>query len=109
MFFAHRTKQRLRIALAACAVYALVAAAVAVLFPRDGLGFVASFGWWLCAIPIGLAVYVAVEFFGTWSLGLPFWQRMSSSSRILLLVIVISCIAVGAVFVSQLINHHGSL
>ena len=109
MFLAHRTRQRLRIALAACAAYALLTAAVAAMFPREGLGFLASFGWWLCAIPIGLIAYVAVELFGTWSLGLPFWQRMPSSARVLLLVALISSIAVGAFFVSQLISHHGSL
>jgi hypothetical protein len=96
-------------ALAACAVYAFVAAAVAMAFPREGLGFVASFGWWLCAIPVGLGVYIAVESFGTWGLDRPLWQRMSSSARILLLVILVGCLAIGAVFVSQLVNHHGWL
>jgi hypothetical protein len=109
VFFAHRTKQRLRIALAACVVYALVTAAVAVVFPREGLGFVASFCWWLCAIPVCFAVYVVVEAFGTWSLGLLFWQRMPSSARVLLLVVLIGCIAVAAVFVNQLISRGGSL
>ena len=109
VLLAHRTKQRLRIAVVACAAYALLAAAVAAVFPREGLSFLPSFGWWLCAIPIGLIAYVALEHFGTWSLALPFWQRMPSSARVLLLVALISGIAVGAFFTSQLVSHHGSL
>lgn len=109
MFFAHRTKQRLRIALAACAVYALIAAVLAAVFPREGHGFAASLGWWLCAIPIGLAAYAAIELFGTWSLERPFWQRMPSAARVLLLVALVSCVAVGAVFVRQFISNDGSL
>jgi xanthine/uracil permease len=109
VLLAHRTKQRLRIAVVACAAYALLAAAVAAVFPREELGFLPSFGWWLCAIPIGLIAYVALELFGTLSLGLPFWQRMPSSARVLLLVALISSIAVGAFFISQFVSHHGSL
>lgn len=109
MFLAHRTKQRLRIAVVVCAAYALLAAAVAAVFPREGLGFLPSFGWWLCAIPIGLIVYVAVESFGSWSFERPFWQRMPSSARVLLLVALISGIAVGAFFISQFVSHHGAL
>ena len=109
MLLAHRTKQRLRIAVLASAAYALLAAAVAAVFPREGRGFLQSFGWWLFAIPIGLIAYVALEFFGTWSLGLPFWQRMPSWARVLLLAALISGIAVGAVFISQFFGHHGSL
>lgn len=109
MFFAHRTKQRLRIALALCAVYALVASVLAAAFPREGHGFAASVGWWLCAMPIGLAAYAGIELFGTWSLERPFWQRMPSAARVLLLAALVSCVAVGAVFVSQFIRHDGSL
>jgi len=109
VLLANRTKQRLRIAVVACTAYALLAAAVAAVFPREGLGFFPSFAWWLCAIPIGLIAYVALELFGTWSLGLTFWQRMPSWARVLLLVALISGIAAGAFFISQLVSHHGSL
>lgn len=109
MLLAHRTKQRLRIAVVACAAYALLAAAVAAVFPREGHGFLSSFGWWLCAIPMGLIAYIALELFGTRSLGLPFWQRMPSWARVLLLVALIGGIAVSAFFISQLVSHHGSL
>lgn len=109
MLIAHRTKQRLRIGVVACGAYALLAAAVAAVFPSEELGFLPSFGWWLCAIPIGLFAYVALELFGTWSLGLPVWQRMPSSARVLLLVAIICGIAAGAFFISQLVSHHGLL
>lgn len=101
MFFAHRTKQRIRIAIAACIAYALLVAATAAIFPRDGKTFASSFGWWLLAIPVGLGAYAALELFGTRGLGLSFWQRMPSWARVFLLVAVISLGAVGAVFVSQ--------
>ncbi|OYU45511.1 MAG: hypothetical protein CFE44_07060 [Burkholderiales bacterium PBB4] len=109
MFFPHLTKQQLRIAFAASAAYAVLAAAVAAAFPREGLGFLSSWGWWLCAIPVGVIAYIALELFGTWGLGLPFWQRMPSWVRVLLLVALVSCCAVGAVFVSQLVGNHGPL
>ena len=76
MFFAHHIKQRLGIAFAAGVTYAVLAAAVAAAFPREGLGFLSSWGWWLRAIPVGLIAYLALELFGTCGLGLPFWQRM---------------------------------
>ena len=109
MFFAYKTKQRLRIALAVCGAYVALAAAVAVFLPHDELEFLASFGWWLSAIPVGIFAYIAAEIFGTWSLGLPFWQRIPSWARVLLLVALISGFAVGAIFVSPLISPHGSL
>jgi hypothetical protein len=101
VFLAHRTRQRLRVVLASCTTYALVVAVVAVLFPCEGKSFASSFGWWLVAIPAGLAVYAALELFGTFGLGLPFWPRMPSWARVLLLVLLISLGAVGAVLLSQ--------
>lgn len=109
MFFAHRTKHRLRVALVGCAAYVMLAAGIAAVSPHDGSGFLASFGWWLCAIPVGLVAYVALELFGTWSLGLLFWQRMPSWARVLLLVAVISCCAVGAAFFNQFVRDHDPL
>lgn len=104
MFFAYRTRQRIRIGLAICAAYVLLASAAAAIFPRDGESFASSFAWWLLAIPAGLVAYAALETFGGWGLGLPFWSRMPSWARVLLLVAVISLGAVGAVFVSQVIE-----
>jgi hypothetical protein len=101
VFLAHRTWQRLRVVLASCATYALVVAVVAALFPREGKSFASSFGWWLVAIPAVLLFYAALELFGTWGLGLPFWQRMPSWVRVLLLVLLVSLCAVGGVFLSQ--------
>ena len=102
-------RRRLRFVLKACAAYAALVAAVAAMFPREGLSFLASFAWWLFAIPMCLVAYVSLELFGTWSLGRPFWQRMPSWARVPLLVALIACVAVVAVFVSRLIDHDGSL
>jgi hypothetical protein len=109
VFFAHRMKQRFRIALAVGVAYALMVTTVAAVFPREGKSFVSSFGWWLLAIPVGLVVYAAVELSGTWSLGLPFWQRMPSWARVLLLVAIISCGAVGVAFVTQYLGGIGAV
>jgi len=106
---AHRTRSRLRIVVGICAAYILLAGAIAAVVANDGLAFWASFGWWLGAIPIGLAAYLAVEALGTWGLGLAFWQRMPSWARILLLVALICAIAVGVIFVSPFVSHRGSL
>jgi ABC-type proline/glycine betaine transport system permease subunit len=58
-------------------------------------------GWWLIAIPIGVAVCAVLERFGNWGLGLRFWQRMPSWARVLLLVAIIAVGAVGFVLVAQ--------
>ena len=107
MFFAHRTRQWLRIVFAAGAACAVLAATAAVIFPRAGVGILSSWGWWLRAIPVGLLAYVVLELFGTWVLGRAFWQRMPSWARVLLLVTLIACCAVGAVFVSPFVVNCG--
>lgn len=58
-------------------------------------------GWWLLAIPVGIAAYAALELFAGWGLGLAFWQRLPSWGRILLLVALIAVGLVGVVFVAQ--------
>jgi hypothetical protein len=61
-------------------------------------------GWWLIAIPVGVAVCAALELFGNWGLGLRFWQRMPSWARVLLLVAIIAVGAVCFVLVAQWIR-----
>ena len=108
MFFAHRTKQRIRIAVVACIAYALLVAVVTVFFPREGNSLLSSFSWWLIAIPVGLATYAVLELFGTWSLGLTFWQRMPGWTRVLLLVVLIAIGTTAAVLVSQYVADYGT-
>lgn len=98
MFFAYRTKQRLRIVLVICLSYALLVAALAALFPTEGKTFASSFWRWFAVIPVGFCIYAVIELFGTWSLNRPFWQRMPSWSRILLLVLLIALGVAGFVF-----------
>lgn len=108
VFFAHQTRQRIRIASAACIAYALLISLVTLLLPREGKSLLQSFGWWLVAIPIGLATYVALELFGTWLLGFAFWQRIPSWARILLLVLLISFGTIAAILVGQYITGDGA-
>lgn len=98
MFFAHRTRQRFRVALVAWVVYAAIVATAAALYPREGKSFASSFVWWLAAIPVALVAYAALELFGTWSLGLPFWRRMPSWARVILLVAIICLVVVAVAF-----------
>ena len=99
--FSSRTKQRISIACASCAVYILLVTIIAMVSPRDGKSFVYSFSWWLLGIPVGLLAYAVLELFGAWSLNLLFWQRMPSWGRIMLLVVLISIGAVGVAFIIQ--------
>ena len=101
MVFTQRTRQRIRIALVASLVYASLVASVAALFPQEGKSFLSSLGWWMVAIPVGVAAYLSLELFGTWSLELPFWQRLPSWARILLLVAVVSFISVVIAVVAE--------
>ncbi|MFZ6799046.1 hypothetical protein [Undibacterium sp. Di24W] len=100
MFFAHRTKQRFRTALVALAGFACLVGIVVAVFPGEDKSFVFSYFWWMLAIPLGLAAYAAFELFGTWSLSLPFWQRMPSWARVLLLVVLICAFVVATLFAS---------
>lgn len=109
MFFAHRTRQRIRIALVASLLYALLVASIAALFPQEGKSFLSSFGWWMVAIPVCVATYAALELFGTWSLELPFWRRMPSWARVLLLVTIVSFIAVVVAVVAELLGSGNAL
>ncbi len=99
MPFIHRTSQGLRFALVIFATYAFLVAVVAMVFPQAGMSVLSSYGWWLAAIPLGLMTYAAFEFFFTWGLELPFWQRMPSWMRIFLLVILICTAVFCAVFI----------
>ena len=101
MFFAHRTKQRLRVALAVGVSYALMVGIVAAAFPRVGKNFVSSFGWWMLVIPTGLVAYATIELFGTWGLGLHFWQRMPTWVRVPFLVVTVCLCVVVVAFAGQ--------
>jgi membrane protease YdiL (CAAX protease family) len=109
MFVTYRTKKHMRIVLFICLVYAVLTAAAAAIFPREGKNFASSYAWWLLAIPVILVVYAALEGLGTWFLGLSFWNRIPSWARILLLVLVMSFISVGVILVRDSIGSHDAL
>ena len=108
MFFAQRTRERTRLVFIACLAFVALVAVSAAIFPHEGQGFVVSFGWWLAAIPVGLLAYALVESFGTWGLGRPFWQRMPSWARVLLLVVIIGAGTGGIVLVRHLAGGAGA-
>lgn len=62
-------RRRLSWILLAVAVYLLVAAGTAVVYPFRQFGFLASFGLWIIGIPILFVIYGLVEALGTWSFG----------------------------------------
>jgi hypothetical protein len=101
MLLAFRTKRRLRLAIVACLVYALLIAIIAFIFPHEGLTFTSSFLRWCAAIPVAICIYAAMELFGTWSLDRPFWNGMSSWGRILLFVLLVVLAVVAIAFASH--------
>jgi len=101
MRLARRTR---RVLLIASTIYLLSVAGLAMFFPVDGRGFTASFGAWLLALPAGLALYAALDFFCTWALERPFWKAMPSWFRVLLLAALICAVLTGV-----LLLKHGLL
>jgi hypothetical protein len=101
MFFARRTRQRIRFALEVSLLCALLVASIAAFFPQEGKPFLSFLSWWIVAIPVCIAAYAALELSGTWSLELPFWQLMPSWVRVLLLVAVVGFIAVFVVMAPE--------
>ena len=100
MRFANQPRRWVLLMVSAAAVFALVAGCLSTFFPRDGEGFFSSIVGWLLALPVGLLVYAALEMAGTWALDRPFWQRLPSWGRILLLVMLVSLVVVGTVLLS---------
>ncbi len=94
MYFAHRTARRIKVAITVVAVYVLVVAVLAGFFPASGTSFQEAFLRWFIGIPATLALWFALEWFGTKLLGLPFWLRLPSWVRIALLVTVLVAVVV---------------
>jgi Na+/proline symporter len=101
MFFAGRTHQRVKAVSLTLLAFVVVAAVLAALFPQNVGTFLESLRWWLVGIPIGLAVWLGLEWCGTTILSFGFWQRMPSASRVLLLVVIIVLFIVVAMFTKQ--------
>ena len=94
MHFADRVHHRLRVGFALAAIYVLVAAAVAWFSRAPGEPFGKAFLFWLLGVPVCLAAYAALELSGEKFLNLSFWNRMSSVSRVLLLVAIVALLVV---------------
>ena len=89
MFFAHRTRQRMKTISTAAVIYLLIVGVLSLLLHEKNVTYWQTFLHWLVALPFGLLIWFTFESVGTYLLSLPFWQRMSGFSRIGLLV---SCI-----------------
>lgn len=101
MFFASRTHQRFKVASLVLLALVGVAAVLGLLFPQNGGTFWESFRWWVVGIPIGLAAWLGLEWYGTTVLGFSLWQKMPSAVRVLLLVAIIVIVIIAAVFIKQ--------
>jgi hypothetical protein len=96
MYFSERTRQRIRIGLYVVAVYGGVVLLLAWVFPSASV-FGISFAKWFLGILLFLVTYVTLEWLGSKLLALPFWARMTSPVRILLLVFVIALVVAAAI------------
>ncbi len=99
MYFASRTTQNLKVALAVALAYLVVVAPLAWFYPVAGASFAEAYLRWAAGIPATVALWFGIEWLGTSALGLRFWSRLSSSARIALLVVVIVAIVVTAMAV----------
>ena len=111
MFFPDRTKKRMKGPLAGLAVCAVLAVGVTAAFfsPDDeGAGFAISSARWVMAVSLGMAVCMAIDLVGTWCLDRPFWQRLSSWTRIALLVALACLVMAGCVLARSLLQAWGS-
>jgi hypothetical protein len=100
MYMAQRTRQKIGIGLLAAAIYVGVVAALALFFPgpeRVGV----AFAKWFLGIPLGLAVYVALEWGGDKLLSLPLWSKMPAAARVLLLAFLVTLIAVAVLAIES--------
>jgi hypothetical protein len=109
MYFAHRTKQRMRAAAAVAVVYCIVAAAVALIFRRESTSYVYSFAVSLVGIPVVLTMLALLEWSGNALLSLPFWKRMPSWARVALLVAVVLAVSVAVAFAASEFKARGAL
>ena len=106
MFFAQRTVQRARticFAVAGYVAFVAIVAGVAVLFRSPAPSYGQAFLALLVGLPVVLLIWCMLEISGTKFLSMPFWQKISSTARISLLVLVIVTFVVGVIVILRLI------
>ncbi len=86
--------------------YRARAAVLALALPGENARFWSSYGRWIVGVPVCFAFYFALELLGTWVLGLPFWQRLPSRTRVPLFVAVFALCMFGLLYFG---NAHFSL
>jgi hypothetical protein len=87
MYLTQRTRQNVRIASIAVAIYVVLVVLLSLGFPGSAT-FGGSFVRWFLGIPVGLAVYGVLEWGGDKLVSLPLWAKMPSAVRILLLALL---------------------
>lgn len=96
MYLGQRTRNTIRVASIAVAIYVAVAATLAWAFPGAG-SFASSFVRWFLGIPVGLTIYGVLEWGGGKLLSLALWERMPSVVRVLFLVLLVALIVVAVI------------
>jgi hypothetical protein len=95
MFFAHRTRQRMKLVGFAVAAYVAIVAAIAALNPQYGVSFFDALLRWFVIVPVLIGGSFALEFAGTRFLDWSFLRELSSAARIALVVLVTVALLAG--------------
>lgn len=109
MFFAERTRRRVKFAVLVMAIYSSLVAAAVWLSPWTETDRVGNFLRWLFVVPTALIAWAVLEGFGTWLLGLQVWEKMPSAVRILLLVLLVVVVVTGIIAIHTMYGGNNAL
>ena len=109
IYFAHRSRQRMKVIGIIVAIYFAIVAVLTWLLPEKSATYSEAFLRWFVAIPLFFVAWFTLEWLGTKLLSLPFWQRMPSIVRVTLLVVCIVVVIIAAIITVQLVHEQNAL
>ena len=116
IFFAHRTEEKIKYIGIVIAAYILIVGMLAWFLPENSTSYSMAFSKWfvdlllfVAALLFYLFVSLALEWTGTTFLSLPFWERMPSSARVTLLVVIIVIAIIAIIVIKQSVIEQNAL